>query len=165
VAGTSKSNEQTNKLTAQIAAVKKKKDRLLNLNIDGRISDDEFQERNNDFNNEIAEINRKITKAQEDTKKGQNLTKAMDEIRNVLLAEMDFDSGLNNSIVDALIERIEIHKTENPNVVDVKVLLKALGQTKLLRLKKIGRQGQVNAVKPDTGLCYPQHKPGARRYP
>ncbi|MCL1844521.1 MAG: recombinase family protein [Defluviitaleaceae bacterium] len=163
VAGASKSDEQIKKLTTQIAALKKKKDRLLNLNIDGRISDEEFEERNNGFNAEIAEINRKISKIHEDAKKGKNLTKAMDEIRKVLHGEMDFDSGFNNSIVDALIERIEIHKTEVPNILDVKVLLKAIGQSKLLRLKKIGSSGHDTAVKSDTGLCYPQHKPGVRR--
>ena len=158
VAGSSKSDEQLNKLASQIAALKKKKDRLLTLNIDGRISDDEFEARNNDFNDEIAAVNRKIFKIQEDAAKNKNLAKTMDEIRKVLLSEID--SGFNNSIVDALIERIEIHKTDTPDVLDVKVLLKAIGQTKVFRLKKT--KGQ--AVKPDTGLCCPQHTPGVRRY-
>jgi len=164
VVGASKSDEQLNKLTAQITALKKKKDRLLNLNVDGRISDDEFEERNEGFNNEILAINQKIAKIQEDTKKSENLAKTMSEIRKVLLGELDFGKGFNNSIVDALIERVEIHKTETPNNLDIKVRLKAVGQTKVLQLKKTGRQGQGNGVKLDTGVCYLPHKPGVRRY-
>jgi hypothetical protein len=162
VVGTSKNDEQLNKLTSQINAVKKKKDRLLTLNIDGRIADEEFEERNEGFNNEITAINRKIAQIHEDVKKSENLVKTMDEIRKVLLGELDFSTGFNNSVVDALIERIEIHKTEAPNNFDIKVLLKAIGQTKVLRLKKIGRQGQGNRVKLDTGVCYLSHKPVVR---
>jgi hypothetical protein len=88
----------------------------------------------------------------------------MDEIRKVLLSELDFNKGFNNSIIDALIERIEIHKTETPNNLDIKVLLKAIGQTKLIRLKKISRQAHSRSVKLDTGVCYLSHKPVARRY-
>jgi hypothetical protein len=124
------------------------------LNVDGRISDDEFEERNEGFNNEISAINQKIAKIQEDTKKSENLAKTMNEIRKVLLGELDFGKGFNSSIVDALIERVEIHKTETPNNLDIKVRLKAVGQTKVLQLKKTGRQGQGNGVKLDTGVCY-----------
>jgi len=158
VAGTSKSDEQINKLTAQITSLKKKKDRILNLNVDGRISDDEFEERNEGFNNEITAISQKIAKTQEDTKKSENLTKTMGEIRKVLHSELDFGKGFNNSIIDALIERVEIHKTETPKNLDIKVRLKAVGQTKVLRLKKIGGQGQGMSVKLDTGVCYLSHK-------
>lgn len=159
VISSSKSNEQLNKLAAQIATLKKKKDRLLNLNIDGRIADDEFEERNEGFNSEISTINCKIAKIREDAAKSENLVKTMDEIRKVLQSEIG--SGFNNSIVDALIERIEIHKTDTPNILDVKVRLKAIGKMKVLRMKKTGGNG----IKSDTGVCYPQHKPGVRRCP
>ncbi|MCL1878885.1 MAG: recombinase family protein [Defluviitaleaceae bacterium] len=148
VAGASKPDEKIKKLVAQIDALKKKKDRLLNLNIDGRISDEEFEERNNGFNAEIAEINRKISKIHEDAEKGKNLTKAMDEIRKVLHGELDFVNGFNNSIIDALIERIEIHKTEVPNILNVKVRLKATGQTKSVHLKKQVRKAPHRALPP-----------------
>ncbi|MCL2223657.1 MAG: recombinase family protein [Defluviitaleaceae bacterium] len=164
VVGTSKGDEQLNKLGLQVEAVKKKKDKLLNLNIDGRISDEEFQERNDGFNNEISALNGKIAKVHENVKKSKALTKTMDEIRKVLLGELDFNKGFNNSIVDALIERIEIHKTAVKNILDVKVQLKAIGQTKILSLKKTSVQGQVGSVanatyalKPDTRVCYRPH--------
>ena len=160
----SKGNEQLNRLHAQIDALKKKKDRLLALNIDERISDDEFQERNEGFNNEIAVIHSKIDKVHEDAKKTESLAKTMGEIRNVLLSELNFSKGFSNSIVDALIERIEIHKTEVPNVLDVKVLLKTIGQMEIFRLKKIGIFGHGWGSKFNTGICSPRHTLGVRQY-
>ena len=159
VANTSKNDVQLNKLVSQIAVITKKKDRLLDLNIEGRISNEEFEERNNIFNDEINTINHKIAKIYEEAEKNKSLAKEMSEIRKVLLSEMDFSDGFNNSIVDALIERIEIHKTEDVHALDVKVILKAFGQAKLLRLKKSKNSGQS-----DTGVCYLPHTPGALQY-
>ena len=158
VVSASKNDEQLNRLALQIAAIKKKKDKLLILNVDGRITNEEFEERNIEFNNEIAVVTLKIAKIHEDSKKSYNLAKTMDEIRRVLLSEMDFDHGINNSIIDALIEKIEIHKTEMQNVLDVKVKLRAIGQTKVLQLSKIGRQARGGRVKLDTGVCCLPHK-------
>ncbi|MCL1863968.1 MAG: recombinase family protein [Defluviitaleaceae bacterium] len=110
----SKNETRLNKLLAQVLALKKKRDRLLTLNIDGRISDDEFEERNNAFNGEITAINHRLTALQE-----ESICKPTDEIRNIILSELDFNDGFSHSLVDALIERIEIHKT------DIKVYLRA----------------------------------------
>ena len=163
VVGASKNDEQLNKLTAQIATIKKKKDKLLSLNVDGRISDDEFEERNEGFNNEISVISQKIAKIHEDTRRSENLAKTMDDIRKVLLGELDFAKGFNNSIVDALIERVEVHKTETPSILDIKVMLKAFGQAKIFQLKKTDRIGQGVGVKCDTGVWYPHHAQLAAR--
>ena len=153
VANTSKSDEQLSRLTAQITTIKKKKDRLLDLSVDGRISNEEFEERNRSFNEEINALNHKIAKIHEDAEKNKSLANTMNEIRKILLSEMDFNEGFSNSIVDALIERIEIHKTKDLHSLNVKVILKAFGQAKLLQLKKSKSGGQA-----DIGVWYRPHK-------
>ncbi|MCL2047134.1 MAG: recombinase family protein [Defluviitaleaceae bacterium] len=158
VANTSKSDEQLNKLSSQITAIKKKKDRLLDLSIDGRISNAEFEERNEVFNEEITAINQKISKIHEAEDKNKNLAKTMNDIRKMLFSEMDFSGGFSNSIVDALIERIEIHKTGEADTLDIKVMLKTFGQARFVRLKK-GKGGGAA----DIGVCYRPHKQAVRQ--
>ncbi len=126
IANTSDTTQDIAKLQTQINETIIKKDKLLDLSINGALSDSEFKKRNNAFNDEITKSEIKIANLKQEHEKNKEVSKTVEKLRQVIASELDFNDGFDASIVDALLDRIEIYKTEEKRKIKLKVYFKVL---------------------------------------
>ena len=65
----------------EIDSILKRKDKLLDLSIDGRISDEEFSQRNSRFNAEIEKLRARLAELEEEKQKNQEMLQSIDVLR------------------------------------------------------------------------------------
>ncbi len=136
------------KCKVNINEILKRKDKLLDLSIAGRISDEEFEKRNTSFNSEIDTLKVKIKELEEQEKTNEEIEESIETLRKVIAKELDFEDGFNNAIIDNLLDRIEVYKTDEKNVIDVKVYIKLIEDTLEYR---------INRGRKNTSICNKQY--------
>lgn len=135
----SKIKEDIAKVKMEIDQILKMKDKLLELSINGRLSDDEFERRNNRFNQEIDKLNMRLKELDEDELRNKEITYSVETLRKVIAKEINYEEGLDNKLIESLLEKIEVYKTDKKNEIDLKVYFKVLTNPfdyKILREKK-----------------------------
>ncbi len=135
----SKIKEDIAKVKMEIDQILKMKDKLLELSINGRLSDDEFERRNNRFNEEIDRLSIRLKELDEDELKNKEITYSVENLRKVIAKEINYDEGLDNKLIESLLEKIEVAKTDKKNEIDLKVYFKVLTKPfdyKILRERK-----------------------------
>jgi len=133
------------KTRVAINEIIQKKDKLLDLSIKGKLTDDEFEQRNNQFNDDVDKLKIKIEELQDEDRKNRDISVTVEALRQMIASELDFADGFDNSIVDALLDRIEVYKTPDKKVIDLKIYFKVLNEE--LRYK-------VTRGKGNTSVCY-----------
>lgn len=128
--------EDMSRLNTQIRDILLKKDKLLDLSIKGRLSDDEFERRNSGFNSEIEGIKIKLDELGEQELRNRDVAASVETLRKIIASELDFRDGFDNEIVDALLERIEVHKAGAKNELTLKVYLKVTGEKMEFAVKR-----------------------------
>ena len=123
-----KIEEAIAKCKVGIEDVLRRKDKLLDLSIDGRISDDEFTTRNNRFNDEIEQLQQHLQGLEEEKTKNQDMMQSIEVLRKAITKELSFEKGFTPGVIDALLDHIEVSGTEDKDVIHVKVYLKAIGE-------------------------------------
>jgi DNA invertase Pin-like site-specific DNA recombinase len=134
----SKIKEDIAKVQVEINQLLKMKDKLLELSINGRISDDEFERRNNKFNNDIDSLNVKLKELDLEEIKNKEIGCTVETLRKLIAKELDFDKGFSSEFVESLLDRIEVYKTDKKNEIDLKVYFKVMEEPvnyKVLREK------------------------------
>lgn len=135
----SKIKEDIAKVKMEIDQILKMKDKLLELSINGRLSDDEFERRNNRFNQEIDKLNMRLKELDEDELRNKEITYSVETLRKVIAKEINYEEGLDNKLIESLLEKIEVCKTDKKNEIDLKVYFKVLTKPfdyKILRERK-----------------------------
>lgn len=105
-----------------------RKDKLLDLNIVGHISDYEFTLRNNRFNDEIEIQQRHLQELEEAKLKNRDMMQSIAMLRQAIIEELSFKNGFSIGVIDALLDHIEVEDTEDKNRVKVHAYLKALSE-------------------------------------
>lgn len=135
----SKIKEDIAKVKMEIDQILKMKDKLLELSINGRLSDDEFERRNNRFNQEIDKLNMRLKELDEDELRNKEITYSVETLRKVIAKEINYEEGMDNKLIESLLEKIEVYNTDKKNEVDLKVYFKVLTKPfdyKILRERK-----------------------------
>ena len=91
------------RMEEELSAIQAKKDRLLEISIEGVISMAEFKQRNDGFNQQIKVLEEKRTTLQLEAEKGQRTAAQLEEIRTALEEELDFRNGVNSALVTTII--------------------------------------------------------------
>lgn len=123
-----KIDEDISRCKATIEDVMRRKDKLLDLSIDGRISDEEFSLRNNRFNEEIASQNRRLKELEEEKLKSRDMMQSIEVLRRAITKELDFNEGFSGDVIDALLDHIDVLESEEKGRANVKVYLKLTGE-------------------------------------
>lgn len=144
----SKIKEDMAKMQGLINDFLKKKDKLLDLSIKGKITDDEFEQRNDGFNAEIVSLKERIAELKEQEQKNKDISETVDILRGLIANELDFKEGFSEGLVDSLLDRIEVYKTENKNEVKLKVFLKIVKEELPFAVKR---------SRNNTSVCYNQY--------
>lgn len=112
-------NNQTNieiekmisKLTSEKEKLLLKKDKLLELNLEGNISNSEFSERNNQCNNHINEIAKKIAILDGDRKAFSDIKKKNKELEKLLKQQVK-SNALIDKFISLLLDKIVVTKID-----------------------------------------------------
>ncbi|MEM1484853.1 recombinase family protein [Oscillospiraceae bacterium PP1C4] len=141
----SKIREDIAKLKIIINDILKKKDKLLEFCMKGKLSDDEFEIRNERFNNEIADLKAEIADLQEQELKNRDIAASVETLRGLIANELNFENGFSNGIMDSLLNHIEVYKTDKKSEIRLKVYLKVIPEQLPFTVKR---------ARGNTSVCY-----------
>lgn len=141
----SKIKEDIAKYRVEINNLLKMKDKLLDLSIKGKISDDEFESRNERFNSEMQDMKEEITDLEAQGIKNAEVANSVETLRKLIADELNFDEGLGYSLTDSLLDRVEVYKTVEKSVVKIKVFFKVINEALPFNIER-GR-GKVTSVR------------------
>lgn len=128
-----------------IALLNKKKDKLLELTIDGAITNTEFKERNDDINKLIDDKQSEIDKINITLKNIYDTDEKLNELKTILSEKLSDDNFICSEITDVLLDKIYVDNKNTPNI-DMFVKLKA-GDIYSISLGEIGiSQAQVSRL-------------------
>lgn len=138
------------KIQSDINTILSKKDKLLDLLMEERITDEEFEQRNNNLNDKIKELRVKLSELDEEEKKGLDIKETIEGLRSSIANELDFTKDLGKNVIDSFIDKIVVHKSDVKNQIDLKILLKFKLQEKLANSSNtiiMTRGGNTRALK------------------
>lgn len=104
------SNENIN-LEKKIKVIENKKEKLLDLNLNEYITNEEFKERNETLNNEIKVIKEKISLLNQKQEELNNINVYVQSLRKYILNELNLDNRENIDLyIKLLIDKIVVSK-------------------------------------------------------
>ena len=128
--------EDISRCKTGINDILRRKDKLLDLSIGGRISDEEFSLRNERFNGEIRQLRMRLQELEEEKLKNQAMIQSIETLRQAITEELDFANGFTVGVTDALLDHIEVSAAEDKNRAEVKVILKAVGESSVFTIRR-----------------------------
>jgi len=134
------------KCQVEINEILAKKNKLLDLSIKGKVTDEEFEERNNTFNKEIAELKERIGDYQKQSDQNEDFMRNVEVLRSVISNELSFDTLIGDGMVGSLLDKIEVTKTEEKNVVHLKIMLKVISNPMDFLLQRQRGKTSVSTV-------------------
>lgn len=124
--GGKKVEENVAKCRSNMEEIQRRKDKLLDLSIDGKISDEEFSLRNDRFNQELEGLRRRLGQLEKEKQENKEMMRSMETLRQVITRELSFEHGFSDGVIDALLDHIEVNGTADKKVVQAAVYLKAI---------------------------------------
>ena len=115
----------------------RRKDKLLDLSIDGRITDQEFSARNNRFNEELEKLQQRLQELEAERLKNKDMMQSIDLLRQVITKELNFENGFSEGVIDTLLDHIEVNGTDKKNEISAKVYLKAMPEAQKYSIQRI----------------------------
>lgn len=116
-----------------------KKDKILELSIQGGLSNEEFYERNNLFNNKINELTKELNQFKLDKEKIKETTDKTKELENILKSKVNSKSTITK-IISSLLDHIVVSKINNDkNNMELNIFLSYKESDKTKKLQPILR--------------------------
>lgn len=109
---------------AEIDSICAKKDRLLEMSIEGALSTLEFKQRNDAFNQQIHELERQMGLLKAEEEKSQISVEQLEKIKAALEAELSFQNGINSALVTTILDHIVVKKGSTKEKVRLDIYLK-----------------------------------------
>lgn len=128
--------EDMAKLKIEINTINKKKDKLLEYSLSGDLSNEEFKARNNQFNEEISSLKERIETCQAQIIQNDELAQNIENLHRYMSKELLFEDNMNDGIINTLLDRIEVYRTDDKTKVNLKVHLKVIDDTINYEIKK-----------------------------
>lgn len=136
------------KVTDEINKILARKDKLLDLCMDDKITDSEFELRNNLYTEQMEKLKERITELEADEVRSAEMKKNIDNLREIIANELDFSGEMSKNVIDSLIDKIVVYKTDNKNEIDLKIFLKLI-PTEL--------SGHISRSRKNTSVCCEQY--------
>ena len=140
--GKGKVEEDLIKCKVAMDDIMRRKDKLLDLSIDGRISDSEFSLRNDRFNQELDKLRQELEELKEQKLRNQEMLQSIGVLKQAMERELSFEEGFTIGVVDALLDHIEVFGTDDNNRVEVHVYLNMVQDYQKYTVKR--RRGKTS---------------------
>ena len=112
------------RIEEELPALRAKKDRLLEMSIEGVITTAEFKQRNDGFNQQVQTLEERLEALRAEAEKGRRTTAQLEEIRAALEQELSFQGGINSALVTTILDKIVVKKTSTKERILLDVHLK-----------------------------------------
>lgn len=117
-------SKSVQRLESEIGRVNAKKERLLDLSLDGSVSNAEFKNRNDGLNDQLRGLKAQLASIRMEEEKQKAKAIDMDRIRWALDRELSFTEGVNSDLVAAILERITVKKESTKHEIHLDIELK-----------------------------------------
>ncbi len=98
------------RIEEDLSSIAAKKDRLLEMSIEGVITMAEFKQRNDGFNKQAQGLEESLTALRAEMEKEQQTTAREEDIRRVLEQELSFQNGIDSALVTTILDKIVVKK-------------------------------------------------------
>ena len=116
--------QDAGRIEAELSAIYAKKDRLLEMSIEGALSTAEFKQRNDAFNQQIHELEGQMEVLRAEEEKSQISVEQLGKIKAALEAELSFQNGVNSALVATILDHIVVKKGSTKEEVHLDIYLK-----------------------------------------
>ena len=116
--------QDAGRIEAELSAIYAKKDRLLEMSIEGALSTAEFKQRNDAFNQQIHELEGQMEVLRAEEEKCQISVEQLGKIKAALEAELSFQNGVNSALVATILDHIVVKKGSTREEVHLDIYLK-----------------------------------------
>lgn len=120
---TKTANEMKHKFLRNIKTFERRKEKLLELVMDGSIPNHEFKEKNDKLNVEIKKLKEELVEI-EIREEERHSEKVFEQLRKAIKSELEFSDKSNKTIADNLADRIIVSKASRENDIDLTIFLK-----------------------------------------
>ena len=93
--------QDAKQIEEELEVIRKKKDRLLELSIDGALSSEEFKSRNDGFNRQIENLEERLETLYIEEQKGKRSVEQLEQIKNLVERELSFEDGIRTGNDDS----------------------------------------------------------------
>lgn len=107
-----------------LSSIQAKKDRLLEMSIEGVISMAEFKQRNDGFNEQAKALEAKLSVIQGEQQKDCQTSTQLGAIRTALEQELTFQNGINSALVTTILDKIVVKKESTKEELYLDIYLK-----------------------------------------
>ena len=128
--------EKLGALEKQIKDTLKRKDRLLDLSIDGTISQNEFKARNEKFNIEIENLKMEIDTVKNNINENTLALSSIEKLRNLINEELKDDTKITTELVESIIEKITVLKSSTKESIDLEVKINLFSEPQSYNVKR-----------------------------
>ena len=104
----------------------RRKDKLLELNIEGYITNEEFSQRNQRFNQQLAELDARLKTLEAAAEQKKESFVSEGRLRPALEQELKFSHGFERGVVEALVERLEVCQAQEGELIQVNFSLRPI---------------------------------------
>ncbi len=122
--GQQRRQRETRRLEEEVTALESKKDRLLEMSMEGALSTAEFKARNDGFNRQIHQRQRQLEALQAEEEKDRLSQEQMDRIKEALRAELSFQNGVNAALVTTVLDHVVVKKESTKKILHLDISLK-----------------------------------------
>ena len=112
------------RLEAEIDAITVKKDRLLELSIDGMISKAEFKQRNDGFNEQMARLEQSLRELRGEEQRNAMTAPQLAQIQEALEGMLTFEGGIDSKLVTTILDHIIVKKESTKEHISLEIYLK-----------------------------------------
>jgi hypothetical protein len=98
-------------LREEIMALHSKKEKLLELAVDGAVGNAEFKRRNDELNEKLSGLESNLKSMESKRKKSGEAQSNINEIRRALERELSMENGVNSELVASILEKIVVFNT------------------------------------------------------
>ena len=116
--------QDTRRIEEELSTIYIKKDRLLEMSIEGALSTAEFKQRNEGFNQQIQEMEKQLEILKKEEEKSQISVEQLGKIKAALEKELSFQNGVDAALVTTILDHIVVKKGSTREKVQLDIHLK-----------------------------------------
>lgn len=137
-----KLEEHMNRCKTAIEEINRRKDKLLDLSIDGHISVEEFATRNQGFNQALEKECRQLEELKDRERQGRETALSIETLGQVIQKELNFDEGFSVGAMDSLLDKIVVNHTGEKGIITAKIYIKVVDEEINYRIER--RRGKTS---------------------
>lgn len=130
------------RIETELAALYAKKDRLLEMSIEGALSTAEFKVRNEGFNQQIEKLENQRKAVEIEEERSRTSVEQLSKIRTALEKELSFENGIDSALVTTILDHIVVKKGSTKKEVHLEIHL------------KFGDPYEVDFLREKTSVCF-----------